>query len=498
MPIEVSGALVISRDPSEVAMEFDELDALRRHHPAWRLLRADHAPLLLSFLGQVFVTENVRSISATALAARLDDTLYELNERLGEGTYPRPARAYLDEWAAPANGWLRKYYPAGIDQAHFDATPEVEKALSWVTGLRARSFVGTESRLNTVFELLRQMVYGAESDPAARIEDLERRRGDIEAELARVRAGDLRLMDATGLRDRYQQFGTMAHDLLSDFREVESNFRGLDRQLREQIAGWDGAKGGLLDDVLGSRTSIADSDQGRSFHAFYDFLLSQDRQDQFVDLLGRVQSMPQIDPDSRLRHIHHDWLAAGERTQATVRLLSEQLRRFLDDQVWLENRRVTDLLRGIEAGALKLREHGPVPLTFEMAATGPIVVLPMERPLYRPGAKAVIDSGDVVAGESGVDASLLFMQVYVDRERLATAVRRALQARDHVGLTELLETQPVEHGLAELVGYLSLEDDTFDVTFDEALRLRVFWVDADGIERAATLPAVTYSRGVSQ
>jgi hypothetical protein len=33
-------------------VEFDQLDALRRHHPAWRLLRADNASLLLYFLGK--------------------------------------------------------------------------------------------------------------------------------------------------------------------------------------------------------------------------------------------------------------------------------------------------------------------------------------------------------------------------------------------------------------------------------------------------------------
>jgi hypothetical protein len=37
--------------------------------------------------------------------------------------------------------------------------------------------------------------------------------------------------------------------------------------------------------VLGSRETVADSDQGRSFQAFYDFLLSQARQDELNRLL---------------------------------------------------------------------------------------------------------------------------------------------------------------------------------------------------------------------
>lgn len=254
-------------------MDFDELDLLRRGDPAWKLLRADNAPLVLSFLSKVFVEDNIRAISAAELIGRLDDELYALNEQLGAGTFPKPAKVYLDDWSTPANGWLRKYYPPGSDEAHFDATPAVEKALTWVDSLRSRSFVGTESRLNTVFELLRQMAYGAETDPDVRLADLHRRRAALDAEITRVEAGDFAVLDASAQRDRYQQFASTARDLLADFREVEANFRTLDRALRARIAAWEGSKGELLDEVVGNRNSIADSDQGRSFQAFYDFLL---------------------------------------------------------------------------------------------------------------------------------------------------------------------------------------------------------------------------------
>ncbi len=72
---------------------------------------------------------------------------------------------------------------------HFDATPAVEKALGWAKALRERSFVGTESRLNTVFELLRQMAFGAEGDPRVRLAELRRRRDAIDAEIEAVAQG---------------------------------------------------------------------------------------------------------------------------------------------------------------------------------------------------------------------------------------------------------------------------------------------------------------------
>jgi S-adenosyl methyltransferase/Protein of unknown function (DUF3375) len=51
----------------------------------------------------VFVEENVRSIASTELAGRLDDELYALNQRTPE-SFPKPAKAYLDDWASPESG----------------------------------------------------------------------------------------------------------------------------------------------------------------------------------------------------------------------------------------------------------------------------------------------------------------------------------------------------------------------------------------------------------
>lgn len=476
-------------------MNYDDIAARRQHNPAWKLLRADNAPLILGFLGQVFIEENTRSISAPELISRLDDELFALNSRSGEDAFPKPAKAYLDDWAGPEAGWLRKYYPADSDEAHFDATPALEKAVAWVASLARRTFVGTESRLNTLVELLRQMVYGAETDPQARLAELLRRRREIDEQIAEVERGHLPLLDSAAQRDRYQQFASTARELLADFREVETNFRELDRGLRERIAAWNGAKGELLDEVLGSRSSITESDQGRSFQAFYDFLLSQQRQDELTELLDRVQSLEAItDADPRMRHIHYDWLDAGERTQATVRLLSEQLRRFLDDQVWLENRRVMDILHNIEAGALTLREVRAPVLTMEIDAAAPHVTLPLERPLYSASKRTALDSARIEVGEEDLDAGALFEQVYVDQARLATTVRAALRCRPQVSLLDLIEERPVEQGLAELVGYLALAEDDFAVVFDGDTEVRAHWVAAEGTERVATLPRVTFTR----
>ena len=81
-------------------LDFATLDALRSHHPAWRLLRSDHAALVASFLHRVFVTPNVRGMPAADLAEALEDELYALRLTCGEDAFPKAAIDYLDDWAA--------------------------------------------------------------------------------------------------------------------------------------------------------------------------------------------------------------------------------------------------------------------------------------------------------------------------------------------------------------------------------------------------------------
>lgn len=477
-------------------MNFDEIEHLRSRHPAWGLLMSDNVALVLSFLGRVFVDANASNLPATQLESALDDELFALNQRIGEERFPRRARDYLEYWAAPERGWMRRYYPSGSDEPHYDLAPAVEKAMAWVQDLRERSFIGTESRLNTIFELLRQMVYGADTDPAERLADLERRRAQIDAEIARIADGRVDLADPLTQRDRYQQFARTARELLGDFRQVEENFRSLDRQLREQIAGWAGSKGELLDDVVTNRKGIAESDQGRSFRAFYDLLLSADRQAELSDLLSRLHAFESLpERDLRLARVHFDWMQASERTQATVRLLSEQLRRFLDDQVWLENRRVFELIRAIEAKALRLR--GDIHPAIETSVDGAKVpvVLPMERPLYRRTRTTALDGGPVETDVEAIDSSAMFEQLHVDREALLRAVLSRLGPAGQVALDRVVADAPLEQGLAELIGYLSLRESGLETVFDEDARTRVAWAaDEDDGQRIADIPRVVFTR----
>ncbi|MDF1481641.1 DUF3375 domain-containing protein [Extensimonas sp. H3M7-6] len=490
-------------------MDHATLSILRDRHPAWRLLGSKHAPLVACFLHRVFVAPNVRVMSEADLAEALEDELFALREQLGPEAYPRGAPEYLNDWAAPDKGWLRKFYKPGTDEAQFDLTPATEKAIAWLLSLTERPFVGTESRLLTLFALLEQISAGTEADPAKRLADLRKKRDALDAEIARVLAGDVPLLDDTAVKDRFQQFQQLARELLADFREVEHNFRRLDRKVREKIALWEGAKGALLDEIMGERDAIGDSDQGRSFRAFWDFLMSSRRQEELSERLDQVLALPavaQLAPDPRTRRVHHDWLEAGEHTQRTVAQLSQQLRRFLDDRAFLEHRRILDVLHGIERHALALRDAVPAGAVMEIAAMGADVELPLERPLFTPSLKPRLADLALEAGADDIDTARLFDQIVVDKARLRATVRHALRRQPQVTLHELLDAAPLQQGLAELVAYLELAHagagsealEGLHAVVDEAVIEPIRWQarGADGapVLRQARLPRVIFAR----
>lgn len=477
-------------------IDVDALTRQRAHHPGWRLLRYEHAAFVVAFLQRVFIDPNERSIGQARLTEALDDELHAYRQSFGDQAPSRSAHEYLADWVSNERGWLRRFYPDGGDEPAFDLTPSTEQAVLWATRLVEQPFVATESRLRVLIDLLGQMARGIETDPAARIADLERQRADIDAEIERVLGGQMQVLAPRQLREQFQQFVVLARELLGDFRQVEHNFRALDRQVREQIANWDGAKGTLLGEILDQRDAIGESDEGRSFQAFWELLMSQSRQDEMSEHLERILADPSIGglaPDRRLRRIHHDWLEAGEHTQRRVALLSSQLRRFLDDSAWLEDRRIVELLRQVEQSAMALGDVAPTGPFHDLDLPWADVALPFERPLFTPKRPPEvddrIDDGDLTL----VDLAALFSQHVVDVERIADHIDRQLDSLGQTTLRDLCVAMPIERGLAELVTYLHLGSERFRTSTDESVTESVTW-STDGIERSAKLPRVVFVR----
>jgi flagellar motility protein MotE (MotC chaperone) len=478
-------------------MDHDYLEKLKQAHPTLRLIAADNVPLIISFLFLVFIRPNQRSLPQAEITSRLDDYLFHLREIHGEEKYPRSARQYLEDWAGGKTPFLRKYYTDSGDEPEFDLTPATERAVEWLQSLAERRFVGTESRLLTVFNLLKELVRKTSLDPAARIAELERRKEEIDAEIERLRVGIVETYDPTQVKERFLQAEETARRLLADFRQVEYNFRALDREIRERIALSDRPKGKLLDEIFHEQDAIRDSDQGKSFHAFWEFLMSALRQEELAELLEAVYGLEEVrslNPSPFLSGIKFSLMDAGEKVYKTTGMLVEQLRRFLDEQGYLENRRIMELVKGIEKKAVAIKDAPPTERDFAfLDDVRPDLELVMARGLFAPTTSAAIGDSSVTVGEADIQVDALYRRNFVNEAELRGNIRKALQTRPQITLSRLVEFFPVRKGLAEVVTYLELAHREGALVTEDVEEELTFSNEAGEVRRVS-LPRVIFVR----
>lgn len=477
-----------------VVQQHDELVAQRRNHPAWRLMAAEHAPLVLSFLTQVFLEPNVRQLPGPELIETLDDHLFALRAT-DPGCYPKPPAAYVADWADPARGWLRRWWPTGSDVPHYAPTSAVELAATFVRSLGPREFLGTASRLLTVRDLLRQITAGAATDPAVRLGALERQRAEIDAQIEAIRTGADGGLDDTAIRERYAQAVATARELLADLRQVEENFRALDRDVRVRATTWTGPRGEFLRTVFGTTAEIGASDQGRSWTAFWEHMLSARQQEELDELLAAVRDLPALDGagaavDQLLRE---ELFVAADATQRTVASLSAQLRRFLDERSWTESRRIHEVIRSTLAAALAVLDAGVREPGSDVPDPKADVALPLERPLYTQRVASQLNSATVAEEPADTAEALADMLevAAVDLSQLRAAVIDTVAILGgHATLGQVVRAHPLADGLAELVGYLQVAEE--GATLLAERRERVTWVDAAGRHKQAHVPLILF------
>jgi len=445
----------------DAELDYREIRYRLEQHGTFKLFRKERAALMLAFFVEAVKKGHRSDIPRSALVSELSAFRDYLSLTVGEESAAKDpdtksAAALLDEWAD--DGFLRKYYRAEAAEPSYDLTPESEKAIEWLRELSERRFVGAESRLLKVFDLMKDIAYGAAFDAEERISELERRKAEIDTEIARVRSGAAGALDPTAVRERYYELEDTARRLLADFRQIELNFRKLDRDARARVIAADKERGRVLKDIFEFRDAILSSDQGKSFQAFWAFVMSSEKKSEFAALAGRVLSVPEVEalPKSvELAAFDRLLVSAGARVQRTAHLLNEELRVFLDEKSRREGRAVAVLAEEIKKLALSLRDEPPADRAFIEFEDDPDIDLVMERPLFEPEEPVRIADSPEEQGESDADAAALFSQAEIDRDAIRANIAEALLDRPQIALAELLERYPVTDGGAEILGYLA-------------------------------------------
>jgi hypothetical protein len=476
-------------------VNYEYIKSLKANNPALRIISSDSAPLLLSFFHKVFIEPNRRSIPHEELLSLLEDELFRLRDIYGEEAHKMSAKQYLALWC-DNSAFLSKRYPERGDEPVYDLTPSVAKAMEWVADLKPKPFVGTESRLLTVFNLLREINSKASDSPERRIQELERAKDAIDREIDLISKGGYQPFSETQIRERFIEAEETARRLVADFRQVEQNVRDLDREARQLFVTADAPKGEVLENVFERREGITASDQGRSFRSFWEFLMTPARQQELSELLENIlalEALQDLARESFLPGAKYALLDAGRSVYQTTNRLADQLRRYIDDRVHLENKRIMEIIRSIEQKVLELKDNPPADFAFEIDETVPELDLTMARSLHKANLPEDFSGVVIEDGEVDIDVSALFFREDIDYGELNERIGLLLRDHDQVALPDLLSCYPVTKGVAEIVAYFEVGHDSQKVVVSDDRR-DVLNISVDGRERKLKVPRLIFTR----
>jgi hypothetical protein len=453
-------------------MDHQKIKYLKEMHPSLKLLNADNSPLIISFLHQQFKEKNLLAISKDELESSLSNYLYYLRIQEGIEVYPKKPAEYLEDWTNAE--FLRSYYSSD-DQIIFELTHHTEKTLSWIKNLiEIRTFVGTESRLLKIISTLKELAYESNNDPTERLDELKKRKQQIELEIEKVEAGIADTLTETQIRERYFDTCQTINDMLRDFKEIEHNFRQLDMETRRKLIQTDVQKGEILDDIFSTKDHLRNTDQGKSLEAFWTLLLSQEQRDELDKLIEMNLNIQEIQDmkkdDDTLEDMKIRLIKAGEKVQKVNHSLAEQLSRFLDERTYMENKRIMEMIKNIKSVAFEIKDNPPLEKNFVDIDGKAEVEMVMNRPLWSPQTVTKLRKKVVEQGSSAdVDTSVLYNQFNVDKRELEERIQELLEIDSQISLRTITETYPIKKGVAEILTYIDIASKNEKAVINENL-----------------------------
>lgn len=483
-------------------MTFEEILLQFKTSKTLLLLRAKNAAFIISFFQKVFSDANVTTITNSELRSKLEGYMEELSyeerdEELEAGTlfddFSVRAAQYIDKWSN--SGFLRKYPNDEGEDLH-ELTPDTIKALKWLSDLERREHVGTNSRFKDIFFKLQKMIEQTNEDAEARIEELQKKKWAIEDEINLLKSGKKpSVFDETEIKEQFYDLNKMARELLADFSEVEQNFEQIRKDIQRKYTEKDVAKGTLLVFALDALDDIDQKPQGKSFKAFWEFLMDERRQQEFTQLTERLYQLlneHNIDynNDRFLKHLKRFLHVSGRKVIDSNRKLSEKISRVLSEKNLLERRRAIELIGDIRQMAYSLIETKIKEDDFIVIEDEPYINL-FDR--WEPGEEKDDINGilfpDGSVNEEDADFKILFDQFTIDRKKLFKRIETMLEEKTQVTLKEIIDEYGIENGLSEIVGYFSIAtSSTHHIIIEEAKESILIG------ERKVNVPMVIYTK----
>lgn len=449
--------------------ETEILSDILNNSPCVELIRQRNREIIVLFLYKTFYLRR-EPVPYESLRMKLTDYLSYINlENDDENdinvfdSYDEKAYKYIQRWTD--KGFLRNYQEEG-GEVYYELSSYSSKAIDWLLGLKREEFVGTESKFMNLFGQIKDLVEFTNEDPSERIRILEQKKMEIEHQIQSIRSGEAAVVyEEYQVLPRLRDITRRAKELLSDFKEVEDNFKSITKSIYQKHAEDDITKGDILGYTFESLDKLQKSSQGKSFYAFWDFLMTpsmQESWDKMVDDLYNTIDISQMNQDDLfLRNMKSYLYNSGKKVYQANDKMAEKLSRIICENSTSGSAASKRVIQDIQSVLIELASNNVRPDISIELETAPDISMPLERKLTFDKNEEVsynkvieIASSDI---SEALNADRLFVDYGIDSEILRSRIRQSLKRHRQTTLQDVIEENGgLAKGLSELFGYINV------------------------------------------
>ena len=450
-------------------VDSSKISDILNNYPSVELLRLRNREVIIIFLVNTF-SNRQGAISAENIHTKLADYLEfrqiendEESEFEILDTYEVKAKKYIQNWTN--RGFLTNYQDER-GEIFYELSSHSSKTIDWLSSLKKEEYVGTESKFKNIFSLLKELVEFTNDDAEKRIQLLEDKKLEIEQQIQRIKIGeDVKVFEEFEIVPRFNQLNQSAKELLSDFKEVEDNFKEITKSIYQKHAEGSLTKSDILEFTFEALDELKDSQQGKSFYAFWSFLLNPSLQTEWQNLTKELYSTLEDKgisvKDLFLKGMKNHLWTSGQKVYKANDKMAEKLSRIIRENEASKSEVTKNIIQEIKKSLLEISKSNKKPeISFELEADFEISI-PFERKLtFEQTEEQTYESRPKLADEDITHSnhlSKLFAQSNIDKDLLRKRIKEVLRNKSQTTIYEVIENNGgIEKGLPELFGYIGI------------------------------------------
>lgn len=439
------------------------IDILRTS-PSVAILRARSCNTIIEFLTVAFGDttalshENIHSQLAEFLNNHgIDED--EESEILFTDTYEEKAAKYIRKWTDL--GFLTNYRNED-GEIYYELSSHSSKVIDWLGGLKQEEYIGTESKFKSIISQLKELVEYTNEDRERRLQLLEDKKMEIEHQIHQLQIGeDVKVFEEYEIVPRFQQINKLAKELLTDFKEVDDNFKTIIKEIYQKQIDPSLKKGDLLAYTFDALDELKSSSQGKSFYAFWEFLLARELQLELealiTDLFQTLKEKNIDSSDAFLQNMVEYLYESGRKVYQTNDKMADKLSRIIRENEMSRANTSKRVVQEIKNTLIDIARKGKKPDISLTVYDGMEISIPFDRKItFEQSENTEYDftpASEELSLEELEELGKVFGNVYIDRKVLENNIREVMKGKSQVTLKNVVDHYPLKQGLPELFAY---------------------------------------------